>query len=220
MSDVLVLTRSSDRAQSAPFERTAERHKLRLHILDGREPNSDVSGYLAGIAAVSNTDAKWIVLTDAFDVLVSHWDENELIGRLEYSRGNLLMSCEQGCWPDGEWCALYPEAKRPWKYICGGQYAGKRGEMLALMREIYERRDTVTAGGSSQEILHKLFIGGWPMSLDQNCSIFQSMLGTATDQIAFKDGRAYNSLTKTEPMLLHFNGGALGLKEWRERLCA
>jgi len=215
MTDVLVLTRSSNRAASAPFEKSAGRWKVPVTMLESQEANSQIGeGWLQGIAAISNSSASWIVVTDAFDVLVARWDRAELIARLEAAHGNIIVSCEKNCWPDGEWCARYPITASPWKFICGGQYAGRRAELLAMLKEMYERRETVTAGGSTQEILHKMFVGGWPMTLDRECSIFQSMLGANDGEIVPRGGGAFNAVTLTAPMFLHFNGHADGFKEW------
>lgn len=223
MNRLQVITRASDRVQARLLELSASRLELDLLWLDGQQDNASLEVYLDLIAAVGNSDASHLLLTDSFDVLAVRWDPGEVLARIEAARGNLIVSCEKACWPEGGWCLRYPEAPRvqgaSWNFLCMGQFCGRRAEILSFLREVYDRRDTVVAGGSSQEIAHRMFVGGWALSRDTGCEIFQSMLGTADDEVVRdEDGTVRNTVTGSRPMFLHFNGGRAGMQDWRERL--
>jgi hypothetical protein len=128
------------------------------------------------------------------------------------------MSCEADCWPAGDYCAAYTDHSTPWYAINGGQYCGERLKIVQLLNVIYSRADSTTRGGSSQEILHMLHADGYPMTLDNKCRVFQSMSGISSQYVVPREKRAYNTVTETHPMFLHFNGRTPGADEWEKAL--
>ncbi len=222
LGDFTVITRASNRESSALFEKTAERFGLPLVILTGTEPLHDVGGYIHGIEALQSFSTKFAIVTDAFDVLVVRWNPEEMAREIEDAIGNVIVSGEPECWPAGPWGLAYKawESRTPWPYICAGQYCGYREQVLAMMQEIYDRRDTQVAGGGSQELLHVMFAEGYPLTVDRDCRIFQCMRCHPAQYVEKRNGYAFNTITRTRPMFLHFNGKAPGMKEWAEYLAS
>lgn len=220
---VLVLSSAftTDESKWRGLRETAAKHGVPLHI-------QGVGEYLPELAVGFRRQADFleartethIVVTDAFDVLVSRWDEFEVM-RLIDSAPHLIMSVEQFVWPMGPWAAAYERLgnRYPWMAICGGQYCGRREQMIEVFREIATRweRGDAKAGGTSQEILHQMFAEGYPFTLDLECRIFQSMLGEHAAKVKYQTFRALNVFHGSSPMFLHWNGcSGVIPQEWRE----
>jgi hypothetical protein len=219
VSDILVITRSSDRTQSAAFERGAARFGVSLSISTTNEALHEIGeGFLRAADIVESFAGGYAIASDAFDVLFARWNTREIASAFESAKGNLLVSAEADCWPAGPWCAAYTEKPTPWPYVCGGQFGGKKDKVAAMYRETFARRETITMGGGNQEIMHRMFAEGYPMEIDCHCRIFQSMRSGPAKFVIPKDGQAYNQATGTRPMFVHFNGRAAGMKEWEEIL--
>ncbi len=218
--DFTILTRSSDRNRSRMFEKSAAKFGLNLVIDEGHEHFVDTSSFERAAQRIESFSTKYAMITDAFDVLVARWDPGELAREIDAADGHLLISGEPECWPGGPWSATYPPALTAWPYACGGQFVGTRESMLAMVREIYARRDEVVAGGGSQEIMHCMVRDGRPLKIDQECRIFQCMRTGVAKAVEFRDGLPFNSITGARPMFLHFNGGdqSPGMEDWARRL--
>jgi hypothetical protein len=226
VSDILILAGASDRDRATGLLKTAEKHNAPLHLLPhggGMEELRLANKFL------HDRSEEYIIASDAFDVLINRWDERELRMLID-SAPHLIMSVEGLVWPAGPWERAYARlgSRYFWKAICGGQYCGRRADMIAAWDEMLMRwdRGDAKAGGSSQEILHQMYADGWPFTLDLECRIFQSMLGDASKWICLHGGDrglAWNRKTQTLPMFLHFNGMGPGepplMAEWRKRIC-
>lgn len=218
---LVVLSRASDQAQAIGLERTGAKNFVPFVWLAGSYSNTDLGeAFTEGIQAIESVGADCVVVTDAFDVLVSRWDPDEIIRKILDAPGNLIMSCEADCWPAGAWCQSYRawESPTPWYAICAGQYTGTSSAVIRAMREIQARAGTVAAGGSSQELLHRMYADGFPMALDRRCEIFQSMSGYPAKAVEAREGKAFNTLTGAWPMFMHWNGRAPGMDGWMRAL--
>lgn len=165
------------------------------------------------IPLVEAMSQEYILLTDAYDVLMNRWDEDEVIELVEASIGGLVFSCESNCWPSGPWCGHYGPPETPWWYPNGGQYVGRKEMMIGLWKEFLSGRWPVTQGGSTQEIIHRTGLGYDPHSRDTECRIFQSMTGEAAKNVTVHQNAAWNTTTGYPPMFLHWNGRAGGMLE-------
>ena len=206
-------------------------------------PSNDpalIAGLMADVtAAVEASRAAYIVLTDAHDVLAVRWNEAELIERIDEA-GGLIISAEANFFPpsapgrekyDADPLDKFgfvpthrysPAALRqhvlsalPWRYANGGQMCGEKSAILALLKLFQEHIGQV-GNPDNQTVLHRLF-GNYPMVLDRECQIFQSMYTEAVEHVGFHRRIVYNSLTLAMPMFLHFNGMAPGVDEWARR---
>ncbi len=217
---------TTDRSRWAALRESAERFQVNLHDLAQGNPHfPDMETFPRNIEFLEQREEKYVVVTDAYDTLVNRWDEREL-ARLIDSAPHCIMSVEEKCWPhDGPYEDGYSHiGDHPWKFICGGQYCGRRADIIELFRELYRRwqRGDSTRGGSSQEILHQIYAERFfPLSLDLECRIFQSMLGKNRDLIRNEKGIGFNAHTASFPMFLHWNGQGpgipAGLTDWLQR---
>src|ERR1700722_9208412 len=220
MTDLLVLSGASDLSRATCFRKSASQRGVPVHMLhytgDCMENMCIALGFLE-----AHADIDRVVLIDSYDVLVNRWAPEELIRAID-SAPDLIMGVESNLWPAGQpYAKRYEQlAKRhPWYAINGGMFCGRREEMVYALRKLefkWQRGDAV-AGGSNQELLHQLFAeGDIPFTLDLECRIFQSMFGEQRWEIECIGPWeiAFNKVTRTYPMLLHFNGQAPGLAEW------
>ena len=203
-----------------PLRESAERLSVPLDVQGaGRQYPPFVQGYEEALARVRARSEKYLILTDAYDVFMSRWSKSEVIEAIESANGGLLISTEDWCWPPGAWCDVYVNRKTsPWYAANGGQCCGLR-ESIASLLEVYVARIASTlGGGNNQQLLHQLLSEGFPMSLDDGCRVFQSFHGNHANLVIEKDGLAFNTVTGSYPMFLHFNGRTPGMRPWYEKL--
>ena len=197
---LIVISHHSDPNQSQSFRESAERHGVPLAMLgyhdDAHAPDL--------VAFIRQRPEDYVILTDAFDVLVSRWDAAEVESLISAETTGILHSCESDCWPSGPWSASYPEPHGIWFAINGGQSCGSREAIAAMIEE--NQKYVSTAGGGNQERYHRMRAAGYPMGLDTECRIFQSMSGRSSSLVECRDGQMYNTVTRTFPMFGHWNG--------------
>jgi hypothetical protein len=240
-SEILVLTGAytSDESRWAALRESAYRHNVPLVRLGEGTEYRGMEGIQDSIDFLKTREERYIVATDAYDVIVNRWNPEE-VKRMIDSAPDLIMSVEHWTWPQGPWAGAYKHlnGRYAWYAINGGQYAGRREQIINMWEcmLIDWRAGKAPNGGSSQEILHQYFgergpIEGkrvWPFTLDLECRLFQSMYGPPAQFIRLQtltaEGhsllkpKALNTVTSSVPMFLHFNGGAPGLAQWAEKL--
>jgi hypothetical protein len=219
VSDIVVVSGAytTHPGQWRIYRESCARHGVPLSVLGEGQSFDAMKALRAGADFLLHRPEKYALVSCAYDVLVSRWSEAEVI-RWTDMAGGLLMSCEGDCWPAGEWCAAYTNHTTPWFAINGGQYCGERLKIVQLLNVIASRLDSATMGGGSQEVLHMLYSEGYGMALDNNCRVFQSMSGSGNQYVVPRDKLAYNTVTATYPMFLHFNGRTPGMEQWEKAL--
>ena len=238
--DLLVLSSAytTDENRWRVFRESAKRYSVPLHVLGAGSNSYDMMTAIDnGLEFLHRSAATHVVITDAYDVIVNHWDGRR-VGYIVDSAPGLILSVESNIWPPGPWEESYARLDPStyyWRAICGGQMAGRRQMLIDLWEALRSRLAAggATRGGTTQEILHQLFAAGQgvPITLDLECRLFQSMLGPHVDKIAccphpdLPRWQAYNTVTRSVPMFLHFNGQGSpdgrtppALFEWEERL--
>jgi hypothetical protein len=235
MSNIIVLAsaHTTDRNAWAGLRDTCEQHGVPLNVLGTDKPlgypSNDPRLFLESVpetlAFLRSTDADYIVQTDSFDVLCARWDASTIERLCQEAKGNLLVSCEANCFPDGPWRASYDAlCETPWRYPNAGQYCGTRAAVLAfvelLTTEIKRLPLDDPFGGGAQQVLHWMHRENYPMSLDYRCEAFQSLYTGAASYVAPCSGivLAFNTRCGTAPLFLHFNGRAPGYPEWYRHL--
>ena len=201
---------------------SAEQLSVPLHVMGigGSIPPNPVDGFRESIEFVSHLDDDYILATDGFDTTFSRWNEDEVIHLIDDSPGNLFVSCNEECWPAGPWCDSYTDRSTPWWSACGGGYAGTKESVLHLFEEFLSGKWPYT-GGSNQEMLHEMHAAEVPMRLDTHCQVFQIMMHRSIPLVKYQAGKAYNTVTQTYPMILHFAGGSANhpnLHKWHNQL--
>lgn len=236
MSEVLLLAGAHTRDENAwaPLKISCERLDVPFFVCGTNNPKSNFSNdpqlfmdcVKEALEILTKTPEPYIIISDAYDVLASRWNEDELIDRIEESLGKLLISCEANCFPNGRWKSLYDSdlnlSESPWRYANGGQFCGRKDKVINLMEVLRNRMKEATTGGAN-EILHILWTEGFPFTLDYECKIFQSMYTDESRHVIkhFNNGngmQVLNTFHQTYPMFLHFNGRAPGMPEWYKAL--
>jgi len=144
----------------------------------------------------------------------------------EVPTDHLLWSTEKACYPHPEKAKEYKFAgrlKSPWRYLNNGVYGGP----LALAIEFFERyglhklHDGANGQAEVMDAYLKAQEDGFPIKLDFNCKLFQSIAfdhdpnrqghpvhanGCEGTDFEIKDGLVVNKLTKSTPAVLHGNG--------------
>lgn len=214
---VLSYAYTDDPSKYRGLEVTSWKHGVPLHI-EGTGMDFDYEGGPLRVAGyLEKRPETHVVLTDAFDVLVNTWDEKKLCGIID-SAPNVIVSVEANCYPDKQpWKKVYDNLPGPWKYINAGQFCGRRLELIAMLKEQdrrWKKGEHFPGWAAPQDIMHRMYAEGYPLSLDLGCSIFQSMYGPEVAHInTIVNKVAYNSVRKTSPMFLHFNG-KISMEPW------
>lgn len=215
--DIAILSWASDTAQASALVSSCALHSAPLTLFS---PGGNDIDHQIVIANILACPSPYVVLTDAYDVLCAHWNPNEIITLIDQQPSSILHSCESSCWPAGPWCDLaYPLPTRtsPWWAVNGGQVAGKKEELAAMIERVYTY--PVEAGGGNQERIHRMIADGQKIGLDHDCAVFQSMLGPESEFVHPMELNgvmmAWNVVTNSQPMFLHFNGRAPGMEKWR-----
>lgn len=195
--------------QYCHFASTAEKFGIPFTIFgQGQNHPGDVCVIDDLLAKLKSESAPFVLLTDTYDTMFCRWDADEIIGLIQEEPSGILYSCEGNCWPSGFWCDAY----RGSRYINGGQCCGRRDWLI----DLWEKVRCYTMTSNCQERLHRLYADGYPIGLDENGRIFQSMSYPSLG-IEWQDGGVVNSLGM-RPMMLHFNGRTPGIEDWYERV--
>lgn len=228
MSDILVLSFAftPDTKKWAALRVSCMQHNVPLIVQGCGQEWPGPCGFEAAAEFLKSRNEEYVVITDSFDVICNRWDEDELQMLID-SAPNLIVACDPYTWPF-EYAPLYEHLAKRYKWFspCGGQYAGRRTQVIAMWEEMMRLWAAGAAlhGGTSQELLTLMYSGKgfppWPFTLDLECRLFQSMIEPQARYI-MKAPRApmatdpawiaRNALTKSYPMFLHFNGQAANL---------
>lgn len=120
---------------------------------------------------------------------------------------HILYSTEKQCFPFPDWESKYAPVKSRWKFLNGGGYCGPS----ALLVEFFERYKLHSIGGTNPQAaqMEAYFQGvkdGFPIKLDTQCKVFQSVAFESDDEFEMKNGLLRNKVTKSVPSILHGNG--------------
>lgn len=119
----------------------------------------------------------------------------------------LLYSTEKACYPYPDWGKKHPPSGSRWRYLNGGGVCGP----LQLMIEYYERYKLCNVGSKNgqaylQECLFQALADGFPVKLDFDCSVFQTLAFADESEFDWDTGLLRNNITGTVPAVLHGNG--------------
>jgi len=157
---------------------------------------------------------EYVCFADGYDSFFTYWDHAKAMEILGDS--SLIVACEDNCYPDTSVAERYPPSPWPWRFMCPGQFFGKREYVLQTL-EILQREYMPKLGGMDQEHWVLAFLDGKmdKAKLDNQCQLFQTMSGpSGRFVVQVLDGRAANVFTMTMPMNIHFNGRVQGIEEW------
>ena len=158
-----------------------------------------------------------VLFADAYDVLYAA-DAAAIAARYAAlvaadvgGPGRVTFMAERGCWPDWdmalgrEWCRrTYPPAPTPYRYVNSGVWLGRADDAHALLADL----EAYTPGLDDQHVVSHMFVDEpHRFALDYNATLFQSLQGE--HKVKAPAGAAVvNPITRTHPLVVHFNGGA------------
>lgn len=158
-----------------------------------------------------------IVFLDAHDVMISN-DLNELYDKFKSYNCDLLLGAELNCYPS--FLKKYMDNIMPSdlknKYVNSGGYIGyvKTIKQMLTWKDKNELIKICKSGGDQTYVM-KFFIENYKnvnIKLDTKSLIFQNMHLILWNEIKFINGKLYNTVMKTNPCFIHFNGGS-----WRTK---
>jgi hypothetical protein len=151
-----------------------------------------------------------ICFVDAYDV-IAYGSEDELVTKFKEHNCDFLISCEANCYP-GEFKDQHPilNTKNVYKYINSGTYIGYQFAVNDFLTwKSSEEIEKYCREGTDQYYLMCYFRDHYKTKrivLDYGQTIFQVMYGISWHDFEVIDGRVYNTILKTMPCFLHFNG--------------
>lgn len=176
------------------------------------------------IPLVEKLNSDYILLTDAYDVIMTNNIHIPTIENTIINCNGLLVSAESSFYPPECPLGVYYNKFLVWNYPNGGQYVGTKERLLELWSGFLSGKWEHKFGGSTQEMLHHMYFGHFPeFVIDRNCHIFQSMAGVGNNYIIMRGSmndkmKVYNSLVYSYPMFLHFNGRSPGIEDWYDEI--
>lgn len=162
----------------------------------------DVAGELKG-------DYSHLMFLDASDIVVLG-SPDEVMERYFKLGHPWVYGAEENIWsPDSFQPGDYPTPNVKYRYLNAGACLGEIGFMDRWLTK-WGRPGYIPGG--DQDWLAARFIESYPeaMMLDTNCELFQSMCGSQVEpnpHVILSPGKAYNRVTDTHPLIIHFNGG-------------
>lgn len=152
--------------------------------------------------------AEYALVTDCRDVLFLA-NQDEILRKFLSFGSDLVMSTENGCWPQDPEVVyhFYGKNRNGYDFINAGQYIGKWPVVVNCLRHLlsnYRKGDGLDNSQGWWAQAHMR--GELPFALDYECNIFQTMSGGADAQLTIKDGRFFNTATGNQPCSVHFNG--------------
>jgi hypothetical protein len=174
------------------------------HVVPIEKPFTWEKKLRAELEAAQNEDPeRLIVFTDAWDVVYQQGPIPTL------PVGHVLIAGEKNCWPDRDVQGQYPMGPTPWMFVNAGGIYGRAGDIAEVM-EAYIR-----AGDLSDDqrfwttvFLEQLYFTFPRLVIDYQCSLFQTLFLTASDEVVIQDGWMVNHRTRSLPSFLHWNGGS------------
>ena len=160
------------------------------------------------IKDISSNDI--ICFVDAYDV-IAYGSEDELVSKFKEHNCDFLISCEANCYP-GEFSDKHPilNTKSVYKYINSGTYIGYQHAIHEFLNwKSVDEIKQYCREGTDQYYLMSYFLEYYKTKrivLDYGQTIFQVMYGISWHDFEIADGRVYNTILKTMPCFLHFNG--------------
>jgi hypothetical protein len=98
------------------------------------------------------------------------------------------------------------------KFVNIGAWIGERMHAIETLQksiELYRHKPidpTFDLDGPGAWFNYGLVQGTLDFALDRDCVLFQSMNGWSYSDTELREGRVYNTFTKTCPPVVHFNG--------------
>lgn len=152
----------------------------------------------------NDSENRIIIFTDSYDVILNS-NFKEIIDKFLKFNCDIVFSGEVYCWPDHSLDKYYPACDTNFKYLNSGGIIGSIDNFKKLLQYDIKKDD------DDQLYYTHIFLIDRPnlsIKIDYNCEIFQALSGVNYYiDILFAKSRIINKLTKSNPCLIHGNGG-------------
>lgn len=197
-----------------------------VHILLSNDPIGYQKGHGAKIklfyeAIASIKDkSKLVMLLDGYDLMCVASKEEILSKYLDYVKQHptksIVFGAEIFCWPNKELELDYQQlylgntTMSPYKFLNSGTIIGPVGDIVDLIKPLYDKVDTKTDDQLFYTQLYLQHTKDTHIQLDMQCAMFQCLASQMKDDLIFDESkqRYYNVKTQTYPCFLHGNGDA------------
>lgn len=191
----------------APNEETqlmldsAQRFHEVVNTWDGKRYIGNGHVILTNTQAVKELDTDIVCYSDGGDTL--------FLKELNPPKEVLVYSAEKACWPLPQLQILYPESPSYWRYLNAGNWVGPKQLVIEFFeRYVHPQITRMDIDGQSQQTTAFLRAkqDGFPIMLDYNCALFQSMAFEHESDFTYTETTVKNNYTGHEPAVLHYNG--------------
>lgn len=208
----------TDKSRMELLEKTARIKNIPIRII--YEPQSEFKGYVNKIfkikEVISNIPPNDLVcFMDAYDVLCFASSEQEIMDKFHFYDCDLLMGAELNSYPYG-YDDKYPETSHStnYKYINSGGFIGYQSAIMELYN--WKSEDEIIhicSDGGDQTYFIQYYLEHYNSVLNhKRCKmdyqplVFQNMFLASWYDFIIQNGRLYNTVLKTYPCFIHFNG--------------
>ena len=148
------------------------------------------------LSTYDGNDTDVILFTDSYDVVFNE-KPDELLSRWD---GNVLFTAEKTCWPDENLSNEYPNSPHGYKFLNSGGF-------ISTVKDLKVLTETTCKDSDDDQLYYTLkFLNGEGINLDYDLNIFQT-LNSSLNDVEMHNGRVYNKVTNTYPIVIHANGG-------------
>lgn len=147
-----------------------------------------------------------VLFTDSFDTYIfSQLDE--IVTKFRSFRHPMVVSGEVNCWPNPELASQLPHSEGDrYLYPNSGGYIAEMGYLRYLYNDVIAIMHKSKCVDDQGELIKALALNHSVFLVDHNAVIFQTLFGDAGKDVIAKNGRIFNTATKTWPSIVHANG--------------
>lgn len=153
--------------------------------------------------SLKSQDYTHIIFMDAHDTYFLRSAKS--IKTALFDPGFMFVSAEKACWPDPHKATDYhyqSAPPSPWCYVNSGQYLAPIDTFLQIVEE-----NPIIDTDDDQRWLTAVYLQHtYPIVLDINCKIFQSIAFPTENDFRVDDRGLINTITRSRPFAAHGNG--------------
>lgn len=155
-----------------------------------------------------------ILFTDSYDVLFLD-EPKEIVRRFRNLESPVVFSAEKTCWPDERLSEKYPLTMSEYRFLNSGGFIGYGDHINEIINKVSVGNDYDDQLYYTERFLESLE-GNKNTILDHQQELFQT-LGDAVNDVKIIDGQLKNTITNTNPIIVHGNGGSY-VKDYLEKI--
>lgn len=165
-----------------------------------------------------DNDNRIVIFTDSYDVVFNS-NLYDIVNKFINFDCDILFAAEIYCWPDKTLIKDYPNTESKFKYLNSGGIIGNVKSYRKLLEFSIKNSDDDQLYYTLSFLNKGIHLNKLNIKLDYNCEIFQCLNGIFYYiDIEYDRSKIKNSLTNTNPCIIHGNGG-LNSKLFLNQLC-